>query len=567
MHRLKDLGAPERLFQVGEVEFPPLRSLNATNLPALPGALVGRTQELRDIADELEAGRIVTLTGAGGTGKTRLGLQAATESIDRFGGGVYWIPLAAIADASLLESTISQAIGAQQEVVEHIDEKHMLLLLDNLEQLLPAAAGPLADLIGACPNLRLLVTSRAPIRVAGEREYAVLPLPAADAVELFVERAFVTEPASAVREICRRLDGLPLAIELAAARTRIMRPDQLLARLDRSLPVLTGGRRDAPERQRTLRATIAWSYDLLSENERRLFDRLGVFAGGFTLVAAETICEADFDAIEGLVEQSLLGRLEDGRLGMLATILEFAVERFEDGDESLANEVRLRHATYLAEWAEASAEALRRSGDPSARADFEADLPNLRAAHAFAVRQGDVALALRLATAMGVYGRRSQGGLREHRERLAHALKLGPAPARPRCEGLNALVWLDYDISMDPAEVDAASAEALDLAREIGSPLLLARSLIARATVTRPADAEELFDQAAGIATKNHLPWEAASAYNNAADTVARNGRFEDARELCAKAIAVSDGSGDRVRTFARAHECRRDRRESRSGG
>ena len=295
LHRLKDLGAPERLFQLGTGTFPPLRSLNATNLPAQTDGLVGRTWELLDIAALIDDARVVTLTGAGGSGKTRLALQAAAESVDGFGGGVFWVPLAAVNDPTLIEPTIAQAIGAQHGLAAHIDEKRMLLLLDNLEQLLPGAAAPLAALVAACPNLRLLLTSRAPLRIDGEREYPVQPLPATDAIELFRERAFSAEPEAAVREICRRLDGLPLAIELAAARTRLLPPDQLLARLERALPVLTGGRRDAPERHRTLRATIAWSYDLLSADERRLFDRLGVFAGGFTLEAAEAVCDADLD--------------------------------------------------------------------------------------------------------------------------------------------------------------------------------------------------------------------------------------------------------------------------------
>ena len=177
LHRLKDFGAPERLFQLGQDPFPPLRSLNATNLPAQPGALIGRAQEVREIVDLIETARVVTLTGAGGSGKTRLALQVAAESVDRFGGGVFWVQLAAVTDPDLIEPTIAQAIGADHGLVAHIDEKRMLLLLDNLEQLLPGAAAPLSELMSACPNLRLLATSRAPLRIAGEREYPVLPLP------------------------------------------------------------------------------------------------------------------------------------------------------------------------------------------------------------------------------------------------------------------------------------------------------------------------------------------------------------------------------------------------------
>ncbi|MFL5719007.1 MAG: ATP-binding protein [Chloroflexota bacterium] len=400
LHRLKDLGAPERLFQLGTATFPPLRSLNATNLPAQTGALVGRTDELLTIASLIEEARVVTLTGAGGSGKTRLALQAAAENVERFTGGVFWVPLAAINDPALVEPTIAQAIGAPGGLAAHIDEKRMLLLLDNLEQVLPDAAEPLATLVGSCPNLRLLVTSRSPLRIQGEREFPVLPLPEVDAVELFRDRAFTAEPEAAVREICRRLDGLPLAIELAAARTRLLPPDQLLARLERALPVLTGGRRDAPERQRTLRATIAWSYDLLSADERRLFDRLGVFAGGFTLEAAETVCDADIDAIGSLLEQSLLRRGDDGRLGMLVTILEFAVEHLVASDEALA--ILARHAEYYV--------ALADSGNVHAEAqggeDYEIILPelaNFRAVLERSLATGDNELGMSMAVALETF--------------------------------------------------------------------------------------------------------------------------------------------------------------------
>src|SRR3954452_3083665 len=397
LHRLKDLGAPERLFQLGTATFPPLRSLNATNLPAQTGALVGRTDELLTIASLIEDARVVTLTGAGGSGKTRLALQAAAESVERFSAGVFWVPLAAVNDPTLVEPSIAQAIGAPGVLAAHIDEKRMLLLLDNLEQVLPHAAEPLSGLVASCPNLRLLVTSRSPLRIQGERELPVLPLPADDAIELFRERAFSAEPETAVREICRRLDGLPLAIELAAARTRLLPPNQLLARLERALPVLTGGRRDAPERQRTLRATIAWSYDLLAADERRLFDRLGVFAGGFTLEAAEAVCDADIETIASLLEKSLLRRADDGRLGMLVTILEFAVERFVTSDEALA--ILARHADYYI--------ALADSGNVHAEAqggeNYEIILPelaNFRAVLERALATGGTELGMSMAVAL-----------------------------------------------------------------------------------------------------------------------------------------------------------------------
>ena len=398
MHRLKDLGEAEKLFQLGGGEFPSLRSLNATNLPAQPGPLIGRDRELGELAELIRAERIVTLIGPGGSGKTRLALHAAAESVGEFGDGVLWVPLAAITDPEIVEPAIGRTVGAQDGLADHIDEKHLLLLLDNLEQLLPDVAPRLARLAERCPSLHLLVTSRAPLRIAAEREYAVDPLPESDAVALFHERAFVSEPEEAVHEICRRLDGLPLAIELAAARTRVLPPDRLLERLARALPVLTGGRRDAPERQRTLRATIDWSYDLLSAEEQRLFARLAVFAGSFTVESAEAVCDAGVDEVEALVEHSLVRRWETGRLGMLETIRELALEKLEQSRE--ADAVRRRHAEHyleLARSANLSLDALRKG--PQRHDLVLPEQHNLRAAIDWTV-DADAELGLRIAVAL-----------------------------------------------------------------------------------------------------------------------------------------------------------------------
>jgi class 3 adenylate cyclase len=277
LHRLKDLSRPEKLFQLGRGEFPPLRSLNATNLPAQPGPLIGRERELSELAELVRAERVVTLTGAGGSGKTRLALHAAAECVDEFVDGVFWVPLAAITDAEIVEPTIGHTIGAQNGVAEHIDEKRLLLVLDNLEQLLPSAASRLAKLHESCPNLRLLVTSRAPLRIAAEREFAVDPLPEADAVTLFRERAFVTEPEDAVQGICVRLDGLPLAIELAAARTRVLPPDRLLSRLERAL-----ARSDRGSARRTLAPADAAGDDRV-ESRPALVRRAGPVPSALSL--------------------------------------------------------------------------------------------------------------------------------------------------------------------------------------------------------------------------------------------------------------------------------------------
>ena len=399
LHRLKDLGQPRKLYQLGDGDFPPLRSLNATNLPVQPNALVGRERELGELTALVrEDGRLVTLTGPGGTGKTRRALQAAAELVDDLKEGVVWVPLAAVTEAELVAPTVGATIGASDGLAEHIDEKRMLLLLDNLEQVLPEAASGVAELVSRCPNLRLLATSRALLRVAAECEYEVPPLPDPDAVTLFRERAANTEPEQAVIEICRRLEGLPLAIELAAARTRMLPPDKLLARLERRLPLLAGGARDAPARQQTLRATIEWSYELLSGEERQLFRRLAVFVGGFDVEAAEAIAAAELETLESLVEKSLVRRWASGRLGMLETIREYAVERLEDSGEAEA--VRRRHAGHylaVAESANLSIEALGRG--PQRHELVLPEQHNIRAAIDWA-SEADVELGLRLAVAM-----------------------------------------------------------------------------------------------------------------------------------------------------------------------
>ena len=283
-HRLKDLGEPERLFQLGAGAFAPLKTLDATNLPLASSSLVGRERELAEVLALLTDGsREVTVTGPGGTGKTRFALQVAAELVGAFRDGVFWVPLAAVTDPELVEPEIAQTLGARDSLAGFLHGKEMLLLLDNFEHLL-AAAPSVGALLAGASGLRVLATSRSPLHLSVEREYPLDPLTPLDAETLFVQRASAIgrdlEQDEPIAAICRRLDGLPLAIELAAARTKLLTPETLLERLDHALPILTGGARDAPERQRTLRATIAWSYDLLDEPSRELFAQLSVFAGG-----------------------------------------------------------------------------------------------------------------------------------------------------------------------------------------------------------------------------------------------------------------------------------------------
>jgi predicted ATPase len=360
-HRLKDVGAV-RLYQVGDDEFPPLGTLSQTNLPLPPTPLVGREREVAELLHLLrvEGRRLLTITGPGGMGKTRLAAEAAGELITEFEHGVWFVDLSHVRDSELVEPTIAATLGATGELVDHLRSRELLLVLDNLEQVVDVAP-ELGRLLEACAGLVLLCTSREPLHLRAEREYPLQPLVDTTAIELFLQRAQAADPSfesdeALLGELCLRLERMPLAIELAAARVKILSPEQLLDRLGRRLPVLTGGARDAPARQRTLRGTIEWSYELLTEDDRSLFARLAVFAGGWTFEAAEDVCGADLDALQSLADKSLV-RLEDDRFRMLETIREYAVEQLEKSGE--AKGLRERHADFYVELAERAEPELR----------------------------------------------------------------------------------------------------------------------------------------------------------------------------------------------------------------
>ncbi len=400
-HRLKDLTAPEPLYQVGEAEFPPLKTLNQSNLPVQPTPFVGREKELGELLGLVrqERVRLLTLTGPGGSGKTRLAVQAAAEVVEEHEHGVWWIGLQAVHDAELVLPAIGSTIGAKDDLAEHIGGRRMLLVLDNLEQVVEAAPG-LGSLLSSCPRLRLLVTSREPLRLSGEQEYPVPPFVEQEAVGFFFSRARAVRPGfeddGSVRAICGRLDHLPLALELAAARVKALSPAQILERLEQSLPLLIGGARDAPERQRTLRATIGWSYDLLASDEQRLFRALSVFTGGCSLEAAEQIAGADLDGLQSLVDKSLL-RFAEERYSMLATIREYARERLDESGE--ADELGRGHAEFFLALAESA--AMSAEHDYGRRYDvLPPEQENLRAAIDWLAAAGELELALQLAIAL-----------------------------------------------------------------------------------------------------------------------------------------------------------------------
>jgi predicted ATPase/class 3 adenylate cyclase len=436
-HRLKDMIEAERLYQLGEGDFPPLRTLDATNLPIASTALLGREHELEELVALLSNGtRLLTITGPGGTGKTRLALQVAAELVGTLNDGVFWVPLVGLSDPELMSSAVAQAIGAPDDLAAFLRARELLILLDNFEHLLDAAPA-VSTALAASSGLRILVTSRAPLRVSGEQEYRLEPLPAKDAAALFVERARAIgrelAPDSTVEAICRRLDGLPLAVELAAARTRLLAPERLLERLDSALPILTGGARDAHERQHTLRATIEWSYDLLDEASKGLFARLSVFAGSFPVGAAEEVCGADLDGLAALVDTSLLKPIRDDRFLMLETIREYALERLEGSPE--ADELRRRHASFFSAVTEQAYEG-RFGAESEWSARLELDHDDLRAALDF-LAASDPDRALELAGALGWFWL-SHGHLAEGRGRLKGALAGSAASGRPRARALTA---------------------------------------------------------------------------------------------------------------------------------
>ncbi len=478
-HRLKDMLAPQRLYQVGDREFPPLKTLDATNLPIAAGALIGRDREVAELVAMLAAGtRLLTITGPGGIGKTRLALQVATEMVGRFHDGVFWVPMAALTDAELVLPEIAKTLG-KADAPALLHDRETLLLLDNLEQI-GGAAPHLGELLASSPHLVLLVTSRAPLRLSAEREVPLEPLRPDDATALFVERAGAigvhVEPSEDVSSICRQLDALPLAIELAAARTKLMDPATLRDRLHRRLPMLTGGPRDAPERQRTLLSTIEWSHNLLDDEAKRLFRRLAVFAGGFRLEAAEEVCDAHMESLGALVDMSLLKPAAGGRFLMLETLREYAAEQLEASGEG--DEIRRRHATYLAELVPRLAGAWRTGKDAASAAQLEAEAANIRAAADWAERAGDALLHLRLLTdADFLFLRGSQQGFRAHLEaalaRLERLQERSAEVERLHARGTAALSYVAYR-QADYVTSQAVATKSLEVAQKAGDLLSLA---------------------------------------------------------------------------------------------
>jgi predicted ATPase/class 3 adenylate cyclase len=441
-HRLKDLSEPVTLYQLGREQFAPLKTLFRTNLPVPATPFLGRQRELEELVRRLTETpvRLLTLTGAGGTGKTRFALQLAAEVSDGFADGVFWAPLASLRDPALVASAVAQALEAEERageplptaIARSVGGKRLLFLLDNCEHVLDAAAEVVSPLLASCPNLLVLTTSREPVGVAAEQVYPLQPLLPTDAVTLFESRARAAgatfdaaDGRAAVEALCARLDNLPLAVELAAARTAAIPPAALLERLATRLDVLKGPR-DADERQRTLRAAIEWSHDLLESREQALFRRLAVFHRGGTLDAVEEVCEADLDDLLSLVAKSLVRQTEavggEPRYWMLETIREFAHAELERSGE--AERFRERHLDRFAALARDARAGLAGPRSTEWYARLDQDLENLRAAFSWAVersREAAIAIAVALAPLHLLRGRYA-----EAEEVIAKARALRP---------------------------------------------------------------------------------------------------------------------------------------------
>jgi predicted ATPase len=482
-HRLKDFDEPVALFQLGRQRFPPLKTISNTNLPRPASSFVGRQRERDELVAMLSDGtRLVTLSGPGGSGKTRLAVESATELVGEFKAGVFWVGLSALRDPALVTGAIAQALGAKNGLAEHVADRELLLVLDNFEQVVDAAPG-LGQLLESCPNLKVLVTSRERLRIRGEVEYPVPPLAEPEAVELFCIRSRL-EADKTIAELCRRLDELPLALELAAARTSVLSPAEILERLTHRLDLLRGGR-DSDPRQQTLRSTIEWSHDLLDEDEQRLFADLAVFRGGCTLEAAEQVADAKLDALQSLVDKSLVRHSAD-RFWMLETIREFALERLEGRPE--ACQILERHARWYLNLAKSAQGELRGAAGGKWLGRLDADLENLRRALGWA-RDHDERLEVELAGATW-YFLFVRARLSEALNYLAHALETARSASLDQGELLYGAGSVAFSMG-DYAAAQQWYGQLLDLGRARGEVQLIARSLATLADVALQAGEPE----------------------------------------------------------------------------
>ena len=633
LHRLRDLGRPEHIFGLVHPdlpnEFPPLRSLDTmpNNLPGELTSFIGRRVELTQLGDPLQRVRLLTLTGAGGCGKTRLALQAAADAMDRHPDGVWWVELARLEDPTLLPAAVIGALGLREvpglalldTLVEHLRARRALVVLDNCEHLLAACAEFTDALLRPCASLTILATSRAPLGVPGEITWRVpsMSLPAepqrepietlrlADAVALFIDRATQVRPhfaitaanAPAVAQICHDLDGIPLAIELAAARVRMLSPQQIAQALSDRFHLLTGGARTAMPRHQTLQASIDWSHELLSDGERTLLQRLSVFAGGWTLDAAEQVCAGEaidrydvLDLLTGLVDKSLVTTDDQGpqtRYRLLETVRQYATARLADAGE--VDRLRDRHLAYHLTLAQAAAPQVLGAGrDDAALHTLATELPNLRAALERAAAS-DPNTGLRLVDALTLFWLFT-GRYREGDTAYAHALdaageELTPLRGRVLAGRGNLAVYRGayeaaYGWAQAALETGEASGDLWTQGRALDTLGLMAmlgdppggRALLERCVelATRVGDDwcridashclaiawiyQDEFDTARPVldamyATATRLGYRRGIAWHwfCLGWEAMLQGRLDDARELLARSLAASDEVGDPI--------------------
>lgn len=539
-HRLKDIAEPLALHQLGSRSFPPLRTISNTNLPRPVSSFIGRERELTEARDRLAGGaRLLTLTGPGGSGKTRLAIELASGLVAGHRGGVFWVGLAAIRDPTLAIESIARTIGAKGALADHIADRDVVLVLDNLEQVIDVAPD-LSGLLGACPELTLIVTSRELLRVYGEVGYRVPPLAADDGVALFCARSHLA-PSAAIAALCARLDDLPLAVELAAARTTALTPARILERVGERLDLLQGGR-DSDPRQRTLRATIEWSHELLSPVEQVLFRRLGVFAAGFRLETAETIADADLDTLQSLVEQSLVDFSGD-RYRMLETIREYAAERLEASGES--DDVRRRHADWVTAFVERAEPELDGADQEAWLTRFAEEHDEIRTALAFS--RGDIALRIAGAcsTFWWVHGHWTEG-----RRWLDGALAQPvPQDDRSRAKALEGAAHLAMR-QLDLADAWGPAAESLAIRQRLGDDSGIARSLRVLgliATVAGDSDGFRRYtEESAAFARRSGDDWALSMALNNLGYMALEADDAGPASSLFEQALDLARARGDR---------------------
>ncbi len=594
-HRLKDLAEPEHVWELaapGLVEmFPPLRSLESlpNNLPRQLTPLLGREEVLAEVEPLVLECPLVSLVGTGGVGKTRVALQVGADLLDGSGEGVWLIDLAPLSDQALLVNTAASTFGLREQgerpmlevLLQYLRPRHLLLILDNCEHLIEAVAHVADAILRAAPQVRLLATSREPLRIEGEHVYRMPSLavpPAGDpltadqaleygSVALFVQRAAASdtkfkltdESAPIVAEICRRLDGIALAIELAAARVKVLPPRQLAQKLDERFRVLIGGSRTALPRQQTMRALIDWSYDLLSEHEQKLFGRVSIFVGGWTLEAAEAVVNDEtldaldiIDLISSLVEKSLVvaGAEETPRYRLLESTRAFALEKLEQSGEREA--LARRHAQWTADLAERAREASPTQPWAQWLAQYLPEFENVRSAVEWALSHDEIILAARVATAFSRVSIHHLGMYAELRGWLEAVLRRLDADAQPE---LAARVWNQLANPSSVSRAIGASQRAVELSEHCNDPVLTVRSLsnlaFWLALGGRLEHAQIVVDRAVQLTNEKGLTRAAIRLeVLHAAGTVAFYcGRFDEALQLYGEGLALATALGSLMMT------------------